>query len=255
MKQLFKPFSGGSIGIIAFVQFVILMIVWMLAPSSLFPSPLEVLGSWNNLATGQSLLVELGSSAWTILRALVYSSAIGAGIAYLAAINIIKPVANGIAALRFLGFAGITFMFTMMTGDGGSLKLWLLTFGMLVFQVTNMLAVTYSITQAEVDYARTLRLSPIRTVYELLIRGKSHDFLDIIRQNAAIGWVMLSMVEGLVRSEGGIGSLLLTQSKFLNLSSIAAIQITILLYGIFQDYILGLIRLLVCPYLKYTSVK
>ncbi len=143
----------------------------------------------------------------------------------------------------------------MMTHDGSSLKVWLLTFGMLVFQVTNMVAVTNSITQAEVDYAKTLRMSPFRKVYELLILGKRHDFLDIIRQNAAIGWVMLSMVEGLVRSEGGIGSLLITQSKFLNLSAIVAIQLTILAYGIVQDYVLGYARLLLCPYIQYTNVK
>jgi NitT/TauT family transport system permease protein len=254
-KKLIAPFSGGSVAIIAAAQFAFLFLMWILAPNSLFPSPLEVLESWNKLATEQGLLVELGRSSWTILQALFYSSIIGATVAYLAALNIIKPMAKGLAGLRFLGFAGITFMFTMWTDDGASLKVWLLTFGMLVFQVTNMLAVTNSVTQAEVDYAKTLRLSPFRTVYELLIRGKSHDFLDILRQNMAIGWVMLSMVEGLVRSEGGIGSLLLTQSKYLNLSSIAALQITILLYGIVQDYVMGAIRQLACPYLKYTNVK
>lgn len=255
MKNLIRPFDGGSIYIIALAQFLFLIVAWVLAPSSLFPGPVEVFKSWNNLALSQGLLTELASSAWTILQALFYSSIIAAGVAYLAAVNIFKPVSNAIASLRFLGFAGITFMFTMLTHDGTSLKVWLLTFGMLVFQVTNMVAVTNSITQAEVDYAKTLRLSPFRKVYELLVRGRLHDFLDIIRQNAAIGWVMLSMVEGLVRSDGGIGSLLINQSKYLNLSAIFAIQVTILAYGIFQDYILGFIRQMLCPYLKYTNVK
>jgi NitT/TauT family transport system permease protein len=231
------------------------LITWLLAPKSLFPSPTEVLKAWHALAQEQGLLVELATSAWTIAQALVYSSVIAAGFAYLAALNALKPVANGIAAMRFLGFAGITFMFTMFASDGGTLKVYLLTFGMLVFQVTNMLAVTNSVSQADVDYAKTLRLSSPRTVYELLVRGKLHDFLDIVRQNAAIGWVMLSMVEGLVRSEGGIGSLLINQSKYLNLSAIVAIQITILAYGIIQDYVLGYIRLLLCPYINYTNLK
>lgn len=254
-SNLIKPFAGGSIAVVAAIQFAFIFIVWMLAPSSLFPSPSEVFVAWNKLALEQSLLAELGASAWTIMQALFYSSMIGTTVAYLAAINVIKPISKAIAALRFLGFAGITFMFTMLTSDGAQLKVWMLTFGMLVFQVTNMLAVTNSISQAEVNYAQTLRMSPIRKVYELLIRGRAHDFLDIIRQNAAIGWVMLSMVEGLVRSDGGIGSMLVTQSKYLNLSAIFAIQLTILVYGLVQDYILAGIRLALCPYLKYTSVK
>ena len=63
------------------------------------------------------------------------------------------------------------------------------------------------------------------------------------------------MVEGLVRSEGGIGSLLLNQNKHLHLAGIFAIQLTILLYGLLQDYLLGLLRQAACPYIKYTNVK
>lgn len=255
LKSLFSPFAGGPIKWIALTQLVFLIGVWAIAPQSLFPSLGEVLSSWNKLALNEGLLTELSASSWTILQALFWSSLIAASFAYIAAINIIKPVTMLMASFRFLGFAGITFLFTMLTSDGASLKVWLLTFGMTVFQVTNMLAVTNSISQSEVDYAKTLRLSNFGMVYELLIRGRAHEFLDIIRQNAAIGWVMLSMVEGLVRSDGGIGSLLLTQSKYLNLSAIAAIQMTILLYGIFQDQVLLFINRTLCPYTKFTSVK
>ena len=254
-QSLIKPFAGGSTKFLTASWFVAFMLTWILAPKSLFPSPTEVLNAWHMLAREQGMLVELATSSWTILQALLYSTLIAAGFAYLAALNVLKPVANSIAAMRFLGFAGITFMFTMLASDGGTLKVYLLTFGMLVFQTTNMLAVTNSITQAEVDYAKTLRLSSPRMVYELLVRGKLHDFLDIARQNAAIGWVMLSMVEGLVRSEGGIGSLLINQSKYLNLSAIFAIQVTILAYGIIQDYLLGYLRLLLCPHINYTNLK
>lgn len=253
--KILKPFEGGNLGLMVLVQTVVMLFLWILAPVSLLPSPMEVISSFNELAKTQGLLVELMNSAITITKALIYSSLISAAIAYAAATTVIKPVAKGIAALRFLGFAGITFAFTILTNNSHDLKVWLLVFGMVVFQLTNMLAVTEGITQAEVDYAKTIGLGPFQTVYEILIRGKAHDFLDIIRQNAAIGWVMLSMVEGLVRSEGGIGALLLIQGKNLHLSSIFAIQLTILVYGVLQDYLLGLLRITVCPYIKYMNVK
>ncbi len=255
MTKIFKPFEGGHIKLMIAIQAVVLILVWILAPHSLLPSPLEVGSAFDNLAKNEGLLVELINSIGTITKALIYSSILAASIAYCSTMVLFKPISKGVASLRFLGFAGITFMFTMLTSSGGELKVLLLTFGMTVFQLTNMLSVVESITQADVDYARTLRLSPARTVYEILIRGKSHDFFDIIRQNAAIGWTLLSMVEGLVRSEGGIGSLLLNQSKHLHLSSIFAIQLVILFYGIFQDYVLGMIRLQLCPYLKYINAK
>lgn len=235
------------------LQLATMSLLWAVAPETLFPSPTEVWQSWKSLALTQGLLSELGASASTILQALAYSSIISAVIAYAAAINILKPISSGIASLRFLGFTGLTFLFTLATDSGSSLKLMMLVFGMTVFQVTNMVAVTNSITQNDVDYAKSLRLSGFASVYELLIRGKLHEFLDIIRQNAAIGWTLLSMVEGLVRSDGGIGSLLITQSKFLNLSAILAIQLTILSYGIFQDIVLGYIRVLLCPHISLTN--
>ena len=48
-----------------------------------------------------------------------------------------------------------------------------------------------------------------------------------MRQNAAMGWMMLTMVEGISRSEGGVGAMLLNQNKHFHLSAVFAIQLTI----------------------------
>lgn len=56
------------------------------------------------------------------------------------------------------------------------------------------------------------------------------------------------VVEGLVRAQGGIGTLLLNQNKSLNLAAIFAIQLTILVYGILQDIGLNYLRFVVCPW-------
>lgn len=207
------------------------------------------------MALQDGMLVELGKSIITIWKAILYSSIISFGVAYLATLSIFKPIATWLTALRFLGFAGITFIFTLWTSDGSNLKVALLTFGMSAFMVTNALSMVESITKEQIDYARTLQLSGWKLTYELAFKDKLDEALDLIRQNAAMGWTLLSMVEGLVRSEGGIGDLLLNQNKHLHLSAIFAIQITILCYGIFQDVILQWIRTLICPYVKFSKVK
>jgi NitT/TauT family transport system permease protein len=58
------------------------------------------------------------------------------------------------------------------------------------------------------------------------------------------------MVEGLVRSEGGVGAMLLNQNKYFNLGGVFAIQLTILTYGILQDYALSWLRGIVCPWTR-----
>jgi NitT/TauT family transport system permease protein len=252
MKALLTPFAESVISIkaLALVQLVIFLILWNTIPGTGLPSILDVASHWNTLALEQGLLVELWVSIKTITVALALSLLISVSIGALATANMFKPLGSFVSAMRFLGFAGLTFLFTLWTADGYQLKLLLLTFGITVFMTTSMLAVVQSIPQSDIDYARTLKLSGWRITWEMFVRGRLDSILDILRQNAAVGWTLLSMVEGLVRSEGGIGSLLISQNKFFVLGGVVAIQLTILAYGILQDYALrGLIQV-ACPHTK-----
>jgi ABC-type nitrate/sulfonate/bicarbonate transport system permease component len=256
INSLISPFKFfGNMKMLAMFQAIILIVIWIMVPSTILPSPLEIMNEWNNLALHDGMLVELGKSIVTIWKAIIYSAIISFGIAYLATASIFKPIAAWLTALRFLGFAGITFLFTLWTSNGSELKIALLTFGMSVFLLTNALSMIQNISQDQIDYARTLQLSGWRITYELAFRDRLDEALDLIRQNAAMGWTLLSMVEGLVRSEGGIGDLLLNQNKHLHLSAVFAIQITILVYGIFQDSVLQMIRRIICPYVKFNGSK
>jgi len=73
-----------------------------------------------------------------------------------------------------------------------------------------------------------------------------------MRQNAAIGWLMLTVAEGMVRSEGGVGAMLLNANKHTQLDIVFAVQIVILLVGLIQDYAIGVGRRLACPYADLT---
>jgi NitT/TauT family transport system permease protein len=121
---------------------------------------------------------------------------------------------------------------------------------MTVFLSRSMIDAVKATPQSEIDYARSLGLSGWGLTWELMVRGKSGEMLDLIRQNAAVGWTMLAMVEGITRSDGGIGSLLLNQNKYFNLAAVFAIQLTILSYGILQDVGLTYLRLALCPWTR-----
>jgi NitT/TauT family transport system permease protein len=89
-------------------------------------------------------------------------------------------------------------------------------------------------------------------VWEVVIRGTLDRAFEAMRQNAAIGWMMLTMVEGIVRSEGGVGAMLLNEQKHFKIEAIFAIQIIILIIGLCQDYLIGVIRKIICPYAALT---
>ena len=250
--SLFLPFSNGprfSIKFLSLVSLGILIAVWIVTPASSGIPTLSAIGSaWNMMALQQGLLFELWTSALVIWKALIISALISCGIAYLTTADGFKAVGSFVSSMRFLGFAGLTYLFTLWTHDDSQLKLALLTFGMTVFLTRSTVDVIKAVPQSDIDYARSLGLSGWRLTWEIMVRGKLAEMLDLIRQNAAMGWTILTMVEGLVRAQGGIGTLLLNQNKSLNLAAVFAIQLTILAYGIIQDVGLSYLRLLVCPW-------
>jgi NitT/TauT family transport system permease protein len=93
-----------------------------------------------------------------------------------------------------------------------------------------------------------LRMKEWQVVWEVVILGTADKAFEVLRQNAAIGWMMLTMVEGIVRGEGGIGAMLLNANKHFILAEVFAIQIVILLTGLVQDYAIGAARRFFCPY-------
>jgi NitT/TauT family transport system permease protein len=146
----------------------------------------------------------------------------------------------------------LTFFFTLMARSGHELKLSLLVFSVSVFFVTGMADVINSVPKEMFDLARTLRMGEWRVVWEVIVLGQIDQVFDVLRQNAAMGWMMLTMVEGIVRSEGGVGTVLLDQNHHFRLAAVFAIQLTILLLGLFQDYAIGVGKSLLCPYAVLT---
>lgn len=244
----FTAFSAGRIRLLVAVQAALALALWFGSNSRLLPSPTEVAHAWWALVQTQGLVFELWESIKVLLLALLISSALALAITAAGTAPVFAPFAQFSSVLRFLGFAGLTYIFMLMTNDGYQLKLALLVFGITVMMVTAMRAEVRAIPPETVDHCKTLGMQHWRITYELVLLGRADRFLDLVRQNAAIGWTLLTMVEGLTRSQGGIGALLLNQNRYFQLSGVFAIQITILVYGIAQDHLLGQLRHVVCPY-------
>lgn len=255
LLQAFSPnkiLSRTAMNIIIAVQVAIFLLLWTFSAFAVLPKPLEVLNSIRELWFKQGLGQELITSVSLNLEAVAISAFISIGLAYLTVMPFFRPLVNALGKGRFLSMAGFTLVFTLIVGGGHPLKLSLLVFAMTVFFVTSMAAVVSEIPKADFDYARTLRMSEWRVVWEVVVLGTADKAFEVLRQNAAIGWMMLTLVEGIYRGEGGIGALLLNQQKFFKMSEVFGIQIIILIVGLFQDVIIGFVRRQVCPYAVLT---
>jgi len=250
-----SPVSPGVRAAIAAAWAAIIVGLWSLGSALMIPSPLETLSALGRMLTQEGLLYELFQSLKTNVEALAISAALSLAISYLTVVPAFRPAAALVAKARFFGLAGFVVIFTMAFGGGHALKISLLVFGMTTFYVTSMAAVVAGIPRSDFDQARSLRMGEWRTVWEVVVRGRAADAFEVTRQNAAMGWVMLTMVEGLVRSEGGVGSLILRQSKHFHLDAVFAVTLSIALVGAVQDFLISWLRDLCCPYAKLKLEK
>lgn len=260
MKEVLAAFtpnqaiSKNVLKLIIGVQVAAFFLIWLTSPFVFLPSMSETWqafwGQWD-----QGLGGELLVSMYANLEAIGIATIISLGLAYLTTLAGFRPVVNFLSRLRFLSMVGLSFAFTVMTKTGYQLKISMLVFSISVFFVTGMMDVVDSVPKEQYDLARTLGMKPWRVVWEVVVLGQIDKAFDVLRQNAAIGWMMLTMVESMVKSEGGIGAMLTTANRHFYLSAILAIQIAILLMGLLQDYLIGAAKRLFCPYSQMTTEK
>jgi NitT/TauT family transport system permease protein len=220
-----------------------------------FPTPARVFSALGTLVSEGGLLGELLTSLTLFAEALLIAALLSMGLAYLSVVPALRPIIGALTKARFLSLVGLTFVFTMTFGGGHPLKLSLLVFGISAFLLTSMMDVVAAVPTERLDHARTLRMGDWRVVWEVVILGQMGLAFDALRQNAAIGWMMLTMVEGIARSEGGIGALLIDQNKHFHLAGIIAIQGVFLIAGFFQDLFLAWLKGVLVPFAALTTAR
>lgn len=254
--MIFRPHArAGTTArrLVLFAWVVFVFAGWFAHPSRTLPTPLGVLRALGDLVRRDGLPAALSVSYATNLTALALSALVSLPLAYAAAVPALRPAPALVAKLRFLGSTGLPLVCTMLFATGHAVKVAMLAFWMTVFLVTGLVAAVDAVPVARLDHARTLGMGPWRTLLEVVALGTLDQAVDLLRQNAAVGWMMLTMVEGLVRSEGGVGVLLLNQNRYLRLDAVLAIQLVILGVGLVQDAALALLREAVCPWVAARS--
>jgi len=253
MKNIFNPFariSKQAFITMVVLQAVITLLLWQTASNGLIPPPGKVVNAFLHLLSTRLLIDNLLVSLLLTVKAMLLSILITLLIAYLSVIPFFKGIAQFIVKCRYLTLTGLIFIFTLLTKDGSQLKLSLLIFGIVPFFTCSFLAVIFNIDKQEFELCKTLGYNNWQTLYEVIIVGKADQAFEILRQNFAISWLMITMVEGLNMSEGGIGALMIKYNKYNDLTNVLALQLVIFLVGLLFDYLLGSIRLWLFPHTK-----
>jgi NitT/TauT family transport system permease protein len=224
------------------------LLVWVMSPFATLPRPMEVWRGLSEVWWEHGMGPELFTTMKLIFHALFFTVVISLLLSYATVIAAMRPLVEAVSKLRFLGLTGLVVPFTLMTGGGYTLKVALLTFGMTVFFVTAMAQVVVEIPRQNFDHMRVLGAGELRILWEVVIRGTLDKALDCMRQNLAMGWMMITMVEGISRTEGGVGARLLELNRLFYLDKVFAVLFLILIVGLILDYAAGILSRILCPH-------
>jgi ABC-type nitrate/sulfonate/bicarbonate transport system permease component len=254
LKQILTPLThvkGRTSIILIVIEVFVALLLWEIFGSNgLIPTPLKIFKSVMTIITTNYFIDNFFSSLSLTMTGMGVSIAIALIVSYLSLIPLFAPIAKFIVKCRYLTLTGLIFLFTLLTQDGHQLKLSLLIFGIVPFFTTSLLSIIDSINVQEYELCKTLRMNNWRTLLEVVIIGRLDQVFEVMRQNFAIAWMMITMVEGLSMSDGGLGTMLIKSNKYIDLSTVFAILVIIFGIGIFFDYMLKNMRWWLFPYTK-----
>lgn len=253
IKAFFEPLrilDKRAMTLLMIAEVIIALVIWQLSGGGLIPTPAKVIAGIGTIFTYPDFIDNLFASLALTIKGMFFSIVIALFISYLSIVPVFEPIARFIVKCRYLTLTGLIFLFTLLTSNGGQLKLSLLIFGIVPFFVTSLLSVIGNINKQEFELCTTLRMNSWQKLWEVIIVGRLDQVFEVMRQNFAIAWLMITSVEGLSMSQGGLGVMLIKANKYVQLDIVFATLVIIFALGIFFDFILGLFRHWLFPYTK-----
>lgn len=253
IKEYFLPsfigtISNRSIFIITFIQIALFLVLTQLNTNELVPKPYGVLESINNVISKPDFADDFLATLFLVFKGMGLAILISLFICYLSLVPIFNGIAKFVSKMRFLTYTGLLFVFTILLKEGSSIKTSLLLLGIIPYFVTSLIAYIGDISQKEYQLCYTLKMNRWQILYEVVIKGKLHLVLEVVRQNFGIAWMMITSVEGVCMSQGGLGTLMIKSNKYLHINDVFAILVIIFIVGILFDYLFDVMKVYLFPY-------
>lgn len=252
-RNIFTPFGKMNDKISSIITAFWVVIVLLLLEafhSPIIPAPSKVFLSLVEMIQTSSFWDDFMRSLIVTIQAMFYSILITMVLVYASCIPAFRIFAHFASKCRYLTLTGLVTLFTFFTSDLGQLKMSLLIFGIVPYFVTTFLSIVEDIPQQQIDKAYVNRKTSWEALYEVVIVGRMDQLFEVMRENFAISWMMITMVEAYDMSGGGIGTMMIKSNRHLDLATIFAMLTAILCIGMLFDFGLSKLRLLLFDYLK-----
>lgn len=252
MKELLIPFKTVTrrqrqIG--TFIIFSMFLILWETSGNVYVPSLVNIGKAFVKLFS-EGLLDDFLKSMIFCFKTILYSTITAYIIAVMSVFPVFSTFCSMLRKFRFLPSTGLSLLFIKMTDGVEGQMTAMMVFGITTYLVDSMVSVALSINHDEVNYAKSLRLSRWQMLREILIYGRSSEMFKAVISNFAMAWMLLSSVENIAKSSGGVGVFLADAAKNFKYDKIYAIQILILFTGMSIDFVLDTTRRWLLPFSK-----
>jgi NitT/TauT family transport system permease protein len=247
----------GNLGTFARTSLLIIwaaliLALWFINPIKALPTPYEVFAAfgklWNHENASQGLVYNTYVTLKLNVVGLFYSAIISLIISYLSIIPVFYPFNKMVQWLRYIPIIGFNLVFLTLFTIGWPMKVAMLTTGMTFFLVTSMTSVIAAIPRLKYELAKVLGYNDWQVFYSVVVRPTLPQMIDMIAQNAAIGWVMITAIETYNRTEGGIGAQIYAYNSTNNLPEVYAYLMVIGIIAVVEDGLFFLIKRLLFPY-------
>jgi ABC-type nitrate/sulfonate/bicarbonate transport system permease component len=251
LREVFRLY--GNIGAFTRTSLILIWLAafigfWLASPIKALPYPSEVMQALYNMWAKYQLLSHVGVTLKLNIVGLLYASIISMALSYLSVIPFFQPLNKAIKLLRYVPIVGFTLVFLSLFAIGWPTKVAMLTTGMTFFLVTSMTEVINSIPRMKFELARVLGYSDWQIFYTVVLRPTLPQMIEMIAQNAAIGWVMITAIETYNRTEGGIGSQIYAYSSTNNLPEVYGLLLIIGIIALLEDELFSLLKRVLFPY-------
>ena len=227
------------------------LLVWFFNPIKALPYPSEVLHAFQRMwrAEGSSGLVY---NVYVTLKlnvvGLLYSALISLAVAYLSVVPLFQPFNKLVQWLRYIPIVGFNLVFLTLFTIGWPMKVAMLTTGMTFFLVTSMTGVIAAIPRMRYELAKVLGYNDWQVFHSVVMRPTLPQMIEMVAQNAAIGWVMITAIETYNRTEGGIGSQIYAYSSTNQLAEVYAYLLIIGMIAVLEDWFFVLLKRALFPH-------
>jgi ABC-type nitrate/sulfonate/bicarbonate transport system permease component len=252
-KRLFTPnkfMDGSTFYGLGFVQLVILVLIWEVWRPPTVPGVLEITMSLVGHVQTYEFWDALFSSLKLATLAILGATVISLTLSYSSAIPIMRPIVTLFTKLRFLPIIGLTFIPRVLFEGGNNIRLSLLIFGVSAFFSTSMVAVVSDIPQGRFEYVYTLKKTKWQAFKEIVLIETIPHALQNLRINNAVIFTLLVLVEGISRTQPGLGTMMWDIKKWGGTVDLFALEFVFFSIGIASDMLLEALRYATCQHLE-----